>query len=96
MVKKKKRRKVKLPMQSRTMVRLGIRMAARRHIQQELLEEVQISAPGMKRLIKQLEATLVGLKGDEDVLADYGLKFYPELVWPKTVAFWRKDLCRTC
>ena len=93
--KKKSKKKVRLPMSDRQMVAVGIRMAARRHIHQELLDEAKTSAPSMKRLIKTLEATLAGIEADEEVLTDYALKFYPQLKWPKTVAHWRKDLCRS-
>jgi hypothetical protein len=71
---------------------MGIKLAASRHTHQEALDEV--AKTKMKRLIGQLEASIAEIKESEMVLTDYGLQFYPELRWPKTVAYWRKDLCR--
>ena len=92
---KKKAKKPRLPLRSAALVTKGVKLSRARHIYQELLEEVCGAAPGMKRLIKQLEASIAEIKETERVLTDYGLQFYPELKWPKTVAYWRKDLCRT-
>jgi hypothetical protein len=94
-MKKKGKRRKRLPLEPEALRRIGIQLSSARIAQQDTLEEIKKRAGGMKRLIVAIEKALEQAKAEETVITDYGLKFYPKLKWPKTVAHWRKDLCRT-
>ena len=92
--KAKKKQKTRLPVSADGLKQIGVRMTAARHIYQALLAEIESFAPGMKRMLKQLSDAIDCLKESETVITDYGKEFHGDMEWPKTVAYWRTDLCR--
>jgi hypothetical protein len=88
-----KRKRVRPPFMEERMISLGIQLTSARHTYQDVMDEIEEKAPGMKNMLRQLQAVIHYQFVAESMLVGYIQKFYPNARFPVTLAP-RKNLPR--